>query len=493
VHWPERHAHRSHAKETDMTTAGTPAKAAGGSSIRPFATISPYTGQTVREFPFLDSGQVPSVVERAAAAFRSWRERPVTDRAQVVRRAGDLMLERKDELAALLTLEMGKLIRQSEWEVGLAASILQYYGDRGPEFLQPESLPVDVGTAQIVNAPLGVLLGVEPWNFPLYQVVRFAGPNLVVGNTILLKHAEICPQSALALERLFTDAGAPEGVYTNVFLRIPDVARVIGHPAVQGASLTGSERAGASVGEIAGRNLKKCVLELGGSDPFIVLDAVDMDRIVAAAAFGRMANTGQSCVAAKRFIVVGDLYDEFVSGLAKTFAALRPGDPADPATTLGPLSSEWAASDLLGQVRDAAAKGARVVTGGGRPEHPGAFFDATVLTDVRPGMRAYSEELFGPVAVVYRVADDDEAVELANATSFGLGGAVFCSDVPRARGVADRIDSGMVWINQPTSTQADLPFGGVKRSGFGRELSRLGMFGFTNRKLVRTFPPDVTG
>jgi succinate-semialdehyde dehydrogenase / glutarate-semialdehyde dehydrogenase len=270
-------------------------------------------------------------------------------------------------------------------EVGLAASILQYYGDRGPEFLAPTPLPVDVGEAQIMNEPLGVLLGIEPWNFPLYQVVRFAGPNLVVGNTILLKHAEICPQSALALERLFTDAGAPPGVYTNVFLRIPDVAQVIGHPAVQGASLTGSEQAGMSVGEIAGRNLKKCVLELGGSDPFIVLDAADLDHAVTTATAGRLANTGQRGVGSKRLIVMASRYDEFVSRLADTFSSLRRGDPADPATTLGPLSSERAAAGLAEQVRDALDKGATAVTGGGRPDHPGALVDATVLTGVRPG------------------------------------------------------------------------------------------------------------
>jgi succinate-semialdehyde dehydrogenase/glutarate-semialdehyde dehydrogenase len=472
-----------------MSAIGTPPRADSDSGARPFATVNPYTGQTVREFPFLETEQIPSVVERADKAFHAWRQRPAAERAQVVKRAGDLMLERKQQLAALLTQEVGKLIRESEWEVGLAASILHYYAERGPDFLRPEPLQVDAGEAQIVNAPLGVLLGAEPWNFPLYQVVRFAGPNLVVGNTILLKHAEICPQSALALEQLFTDAGAPESVYTNIFLRIPDVARVIEHPAVQGASLTGSERAGSSVGEIAGRNLKKCVLELGGSDPFIVLDAADMDRTVAAAAAGRLENTGQSCVASKRFIVMADLYDEFVSRLARKFATLQPGDPADPATTLGPVSSEQAAQDLAGQVRDALDKGATAVTGGGRPKRQGAFVEATVLTDVRRGMRAYSEELFGPVAVVYRVADDNQAVELANATSFGLGATVFCSDLQRARSVADRVESGMVWINQPTSTQADLPFGGVKRSGFGRELSQLGMYGFTNRKLIRTLPP----
>ncbi|MEJ3404843.1 NAD-dependent succinate-semialdehyde dehydrogenase [Rathayibacter sp. YIM 133350] len=473
------------------TTMDTPTKTASDSGSRPFATINPYTGETEKEFPFLESDQVVPVIERADAAFRAWREVAVEKRAAVVRRAGDLMLERADELAALITLEMGKLINESHFEVRLAASILQYYGDRGAEFLKPEQLSVDEGSAEVVNAPLGVLLGVEPWNFPLYQVVRFAGPNLVVGNTILLKHAEICPQSALALEQLFTDAGAPEGVYTNVFLRIPDVETVIAHPAVQGASLTGSERAGASVGEIAGRNLKKCVLELGGSDPFIVLDAPDIDHVVGAAVAGRMGNTGQSCVAAKRFIVMDEVYDAFVEKFGQAFAALQPGDPADPATTLGPVSSERAAADLIAQVQDAVEKGATVVTGGARVDRQGAFVEATVVTDVTPDMRAFSEELFGPVAVVYRVSSDDEAVELANGTTFGLGGAVFSSDPERARRVADRVESGMVWINHPTSSQADLPFGGVKRSGFGRELSHLGMFEFTNRKLVRTFPADT--
>jgi succinate-semialdehyde dehydrogenase / glutarate-semialdehyde dehydrogenase len=398
------------------------------------------------------------------------------------------MLEREDEFASLMTLEMGKRISEAHMEAELAAHILQYYGDRGPEFLLPTPLAVDVGSAEIVNAPLGVLLGVEPWNYPLYQVVRFAGPNLVVGNTILLKHASLCPQSALALEQLFTDAGAPEGVYTNVFLRHSDLPLVMENPAVQGASLTGSEQAGVSVGELAGHNLKKCVLELGGSDPLIVLDAPDMEKTVTAAAIGRLFNTGQSCVASKRFIVSDDVYDPFLAGLTQAFQALKPGDPADPATTLAPLSSEQAARDLTAQVQDAVDKGATAVTGGGRPDHQGAFVDATILTGVRPGMRAYSEELFGPAVPVYRVASDDEAIELANATCFGLGGTVMCSDLLRARSVADRIDSGMVWINHPTSSEPDLPFGGVKRSGFGRELSQLGMYGFTNRKLIRTMP-----
>lgn len=466
-----------------------PDKTASDSAHRPFATVNPYTGETVREFPFLDSAEVPAVIERAHQAFGTWRQRPVEERAAIIRRAGELMLERKDELARLITLEMGKLIRESGFEVELAASILKYYGEKGPEFLRPQPLEVEGGEAAIVNEPLGVLLGIEPWNFPLYQVARFAAPYLVVGNTILLKHAEICPQSALALEQLFRDAGTPEGVYTNVFLQISDVEQVIAHPAVQGVSLTGSERAGASVAELAGRHLKRCVLELGGSDPFIVLDAPDLAQTIKAAVIGRMANTGQSCVAAKRFIVLDELYDRFVAGLAQGFAGLKPGDPADPATRLGPLSSERAAQDLLAQVQDAVDQGATVVTGGSRPDLPGAFVDATLLTDVKPGMRAYSEELFGPAAVVYRVSSDEEAVALANSSSYGLGGAVFCSDLARARAVADQLDSGMVWINHPTSSQPNLPFGGVKRSGFGRELDRLGIFEFTNRKLVRTLPP----
>lgn len=466
-------------------------KTASAPSARPYATVSPFTGETEKTFPFLPSEQVVPTIERAHEAYLAWRDRPVTERAEVVRRAGALMLERKDQLAALVTREMGKLAADAQMEVALAASILDYYGTEGPGFLEPERLHVDVGTAEIHDAPLGVLLGIEPWNFPLYQVVRFAAPNLVVGNTILLKHAEITPQCALALEALFRGAGAPEGVYQNVFLAIPDVEQVIAHRWVQGVSLTGSERAGTSVGEIAGKNLKKCVLELGGSDPFLVLDAPDMGRLVEAAVAGRMSNTGQSCVAAKRFIVLREHYDAFVEALAGRFAALRPGDPADPQTTLGPLSSERAARDLLTQIEDALAKGATCRAGGRRPRLPGAFVDATVLTDVTPAMRAYAEELFGPVAVVYRVADEEEAIALANATGFGLGGSVFCSDVARARRVAERIESGMVWINHPTSSAANLPFGGVKRSGFGRELSRLGMFEFTNKKLYRVFPPRV--
>ncbi|MCU1604689.1 MAG: Succinate-semialdehyde dehydrogenase [Modestobacter sp.] len=473
-----------------MTTTQSPSaeqpKTADG--VRKYATVNPYTGKTEKEFPFLASGEVDGVVERAHAAFLEWRRRPAEDRAAVVGRAAELMLERQDEFAALITTEMGKRIQEAAGEVQLAASILKYYADNGPRFLAPKPIEVMAGEAVVVNEPTGVILAIEPWNYPLYQVVRVAGPNLTLGNTILLKHAENNPQCALALEQLFRDAGAPEGVYTNLFLAIADVEQVIASRYVQGVTLTGSERAGSSVAQLAGKHLKKSVLELGGSDPFIVLDAPDLGRTVKAATMARMANTGQACIAAKRIIVLDEVYDDVVGGLTQAFSTFTPGDPADPATTLGPLSTERAAQDLAAQIQDAIDKGATVLAGGGRPDHEGAFVQATLLADVTPDMRAYHEELFGPAAVVYRAADEEAAIELANTSDFGLSAAVYGSDVERARSVADRLESGMVWINQPSGSSPELPFGGVKRSGYGRELSELGMFEFANRRLVRTMP-----
>ena len=451
-------------------------------SARPFATVNPYTGETEKEFPFLDSAEVPGVVEKAHQAYLEWKSRTVEDRA------ADLMTERSDEFAALITREMGKRIKEAAGEVQLAVSILRYYADNATKFLAPRTIEVMKGEAVVLNEPVGVLLAIEPWNYPLYQVVRVVAPNLPLGNVVLLKHSELNPQTALALEQLFRDAGVPEGVYTNVFLRIDDVEQVIAHPAVQGVTLTGSERAGSSVASLAGKHLKKSVLELGGSDPFVVLDTPDLAKTVKAATMGRMANTGQACIAAKRIIVLDSVYDDVVAGLTQSFGTFTPGDPADPATTLGPLSTEGAAAELAAQIQDAVDKGATVLAGGGRPEHAGAFVNATLLADVTPDMRAYSEELFGPAAVVYKVADEDEAVRLANDTNYGLSAVVYSGDPERAREVADRLESGMVWINQPSGSSAELPFGGVKRSGYGRELSELGMFEFANRRLIRTLP-----
>ncbi|GAA0362053.1 NAD-dependent succinate-semialdehyde dehydrogenase [Microbispora corallina] len=454
-------------------------------------SVNPYDNEVLAEFPAMSDEEVDRAVAAAHDAFQGWRWFSPAERASVVGRAGELMRERREELARTVTLEMGKLIGESRGEVDLAADILGYYAEQGPALLADRPLLVEEGKAVVASRPLGVLLGIMPWNYPLYQVARFAAPNLVAGNTILLKHASNCPQSALAFERLFRDAGAPPGVYTNLLLPSSRVGRVLDNRRVRGVSLTGSDRAGASTAERAGRNIDKSVLELGGSDPFIVLDAEDFDRTVEAAAVGRLSNMGQSCVSAKRMILLPDVYDRFVEELRRRFASLVPGDPLDPRTTLAPLSSEQAAKTLVSQVRDTVDQGATLVTGGGRIDRPGAFVQATILTDVRPGMRAYEEELFGPVAVLYRVAGEDEAVALANDNPYGLGGAIFSRDLRRAERLAERLDVGMVWINHPTSSHPALPFGGVKCSGYGRELSDLGINEFVNKKLIRTFPTTV--
>ncbi|GAB3199377.1 NAD-dependent succinate-semialdehyde dehydrogenase [Geodermatophilus arenarius] len=465
-------------------------KTASESAERRYATVDPFTGETEKEFDFTPTEAIDGIIGTAHAAYQEWRQRTVEERAGVVRRAAELMDERRDELAALATKEMGKRREEAAGELFLCSMILNYYADNGPAFLQPTPIQplLGKGEAVVETQPVGALLAIEPWNYPYYQVVRVAGPNLVLGNTVILKHAEIVPQCAQAIEQLFTDAGAPEGVFTNTFLRIADVEQVIADPRIAGVTLTGSERAGSAVGALAGKHLKKSVLELGGSDPFIVLDAENVGATVKAATTGRMQNTGQACIAAKRLIVTEDAYEPFVAGLRQAFSTFSPGDPADPDTTLAPLSSEQAAKDLHAQIQDAVDKGATVLAGGGRPDLPGAFVEPTLLTDVTPEMRAYHEELFGPAAVVYRVKDADEAVALANDSVYGLGATVMSSDLDRARAVAERIEAGMVWINQPTGSSPELPFGGIKRSGYGRELSELAMFEFANRRLLRTVP-----
>ncbi len=457
----------------------------------PIASINPYNNEIMHEFPPMREQAVDHAVREAHQAFQSWRGTSVDERAALVGRAAQLVRERAEQLARLVTLEMGKLIRHSRVEIDLSARILQYYADKAPALLADEPLDFKDGSAAIVNDPLGVILGVQPWNFPVYQTVRFAAPNLVLGNTVLLKPASNTPQSALAVEQLFADAGAPRGVYTNLLVPGREVHRVIESDVVRGASLTGSDRAGVSVGETAGRKVKKSVLELGGSDPFIVLDDNNLDHTVEAALVGRLHNMGQSCASAKRMIVISEVFDRFVTALAERMRELVPGDPADEATTLAPVCSEQAAQKLVDQVRDALDKGATAAVGGGHVDRPGAFVQPTVLVGVTPKMRAFREELFGPIAVVYRVQDDDEAVSLANDSPYGLGGAVFSGDISRASAVASRIESGMVWINHPTSSEPELPFGGIKRSGYGRELSHLGIKEFANRKLIVTMGTDT--
>ncbi len=451
-----------------------------------YQTVNPATGETVKEFETLDEQGVEQALARAESGFEQWRTTSPTQRAVVLAKVAELYSERAEELAQTIALEMGKPVRQGQGEVKLSSMIYQYYADHGPELLADQELDVPGAEQTVVRSlPVGPLVGIMPWNFPYYQVARFAAPNLMLGNTILLKHAPNCPQTALLIEQLFADAGLPADAYVNVFATNEQVADLIADPRVHGVSLTGSERAGAAVAEVAGRHLKKVVLELGGSDAFIVLDSDDLDATVKAAARGRMANTGQACNAAKRFVVVEPYYDEFVAKLTAAFEATRPGDPTDPKTAIGPLSTQAAADNLIEQVSETVAAGATLLTGGHQVDGPGAYVEPTLLADVSPGMRAYSEELFGPVGVVYKVGSADEAVELANTSSFGLSGSVWSSDLDKAREVADRLEVGMAFVNEHGTSLPALPFGGVKRSGFGRELGPWGMEEFVNKKLVR--------
>jgi succinate-semialdehyde dehydrogenase/glutarate-semialdehyde dehydrogenase len=383
---------------------------------------------------------------------------------------------------------MGKLIGTSEAEVGLSAAILDYYADRAETLLAPKELPESPG-AVVETEPIGVILAIEPWNFPYYQLARVAGPQLIAGNVLVVKHAENVPQCAQAFARLFEKAGAPAGVYTNIFASLDQIGRVIEDPRIAGVTVTGSERAGSAVAERAGRSLKKVVMELGGSDPLIVLPDADLEQTVAAALFGRMFNTGQSCVSSKRIIVVGKERGEaFLQRFTAGLASLQAGDPADADTTLGPLSSERALELILEQIRIATDGGAQVVLGGSRISRPGYYLEPTILTGIDEQNPASALEFFGPVASYYVVDSEDEAIALANATPFGLGASVFTADVDRGRRVATQIDSGMVFINQPAWTAPEIPFGGTKNSGFGRELSELGFGEFVNRKLVNVAP-----
>jgi succinate-semialdehyde dehydrogenase/glutarate-semialdehyde dehydrogenase len=452
-----------------------------------YAVTNPATGETVKEYPTATDAEVQEALAAAHQAFGQWNKSSLQERVKLLTRVAELYIERRDELAAIITREMGKPVRQARGEVDIAASIYRYYAENGPKFLEDEELEVVAGGKAVVRKEgLGVLLGIMPWNYPYYQVARFAGPNLMNGNTILLKHAPQCPESALAMAQIFADAGAPEGAYVNIFATNEQVAGIIADPRVQGVSLTGSERAGSAVAEIAGRHLKKVVLELGGSDPFIVLDDADVAAAAKRGLSGRFGNAGQACNAAKRIIVDEKVYDDFVQHFSSAVAGIKVGDPAEADTFMGPLSSVAARDGLAAQVQDAVDKGATVLAGGAPLEGEGAFYAPTILAGVTPQMRAYSEELFGPVAVLYKVSGEDEAVELANSSAYGLGASVHTADVERAQALAERLETGMVYINEASGTAAELPFGGIKRSGVGRELGKYGMEEFVNRKLIRT-------
>jgi len=449
-----------------------------------YAVTNPATNEKVADYPTATAADIQQALASVGDAYRQWSRFGVAQRAARIRRVAELHAERREELAAIIVREMGKPIDQAREEIDICVDIYRYYADNAEAFLQDEPIESPAGgSAFIRRQPLGVLVGIMPWNFPFYQVARFVAPNLVLGNTILLKHAPQCPESALALESLFLKAGLPEGAYVNVFATNEQVAEVIADPRVQGVSLTGSERAGAAVAEQAGRHLKKVVLELGGSDVFVVLDTDDIDSVVEMAVAGRLGNNGQACNGSKRIVVMDNIYVEFSKKFAAAMAAHVPADPSVDGATLGPLSSVSATRNLQHQVQKAIDQGAFVRAGGANPEHN--FFAPTVLTDVTPEMDVYHEELFGPVAVVYRVASEDEAVELTNSSPFGLGAIVISQDEQKALRVADGLEVGMVFINEVGGEAAELPFGGVKRSGFGRELGRLGIDEFVNKKLIR--------
>jgi len=450
-----------------------------------YAVVNPATGESVKEYPTISDADLDAAIGRADAAHREWSaSSTVEERAALVRRVGELHAERRQHLGEIIVREMGKPIEQAVGEVEFCVAIYDYYADNAAKLLADE--PIDLlegdGSAFVRRSSYGVLLGIMPWNYPYYQVARFAGPNLAIGNTILLKHAPQCPESAEAIEQIFHDAGFPPDAYINIYATNEQIETVIADPRVRGVSLTGSERAGAAVAEIAGRNLKKVVLELGGSDPFILLGTDDLDATVESAVGARLENSGQACNAAKRFIVVDELYDAFLDKFTAALTAVKPGDPTSSDTTVGPLSSALAAERLDDQVRRAVDQGATLVAGGDRE---GNFFSTTVLTGITPDNDAYHEEFFGPVAAVYRVGSEGEAVDLANDTPFGLGSYVMTNDRDQALRVADRIDAGMVFVNAVGAEGAELPFGGVKRSGFGRELGRFGADEFVNKKLIR--------
>ena len=453
-----------------------------------YQTINPATGEALKTFPTLSDAELEDAVAEAQLAYASWRQTPVADRAAILSAAAAKLRAEAPHYASLLTLEMGKVAGGAHGEVALAAAILDYYAQHGEAFMAPTAVPGAPG-ATLLTLPLGVLLAVEPWNFPYYQVARVVGPQLMVGNVVLLKHAESVPQCALAFAELLESAGAPRGVFTNLFASHEQVGRLIDDPRIVGVTVTGSERAGAAIAERAGRNLKKTVMELGGSDPFIVLPDAPLEAAVDAALLGRLFNTGQSCISAKRIIVVGkERGQAFLDLFVRKASALEPGDPNEMTTRLGPLSSERALEGLLEQIAAARGAGARVVLGGERYDRPGFYLQPTVLTDITPDNPVYRQELFGPVASYFVVDDEDAAIALANDTPYGLGAAVFTDDLDHGQALAEKIDSGMVFINQASWTAPHLPFGGVKGSGFGRELAELGFGEFVNRKLVHAVP-----
>ena len=452
-----------------------------------YQTTNPHTGETLKTFPDATDAQVAQALERGHTAFQQWRLQPVRERVTFLQKAADLLRARHTEYAKLLTTEMGKLLAEAEAEVELSAAILEYYVKHAEAELAPQPLPCEdpvVSEAQLVHEPLGIILAIEPWNFPYYQIARIMAPQLAAGNVILLKHASNVPQSAAAFEKLMQETGLPAGCFQNLYATRGQIETIINDPRVQGVALTGSEGAGALVAAQAGRALKKSTMELGGADAFIVLDDADLDKAVKWAVFGRHWNGGQVCCSSKRIIVHESIHDEFVRRYTEGVAQLKAGDPMEASTTLAPLSSQQAADDARRWIDEAVAHGATATVIGAEVPRQGAFVRPVLLTGVKPGNPVYHHEFFGPVSMIFKVKDEDEAIRLANDSPFGLGGSVFTQDIERGKRVAAQISTGMVYINHPTAVKADLPFGGIRRSGYGRELIGLGLKEFVNHKLV---------
>ncbi|PZL88208.1 succinate-semialdehyde dehydrogenase [Pantoea graminicola] len=450
-----------------------------------YQSINPANNQLLKSWPSHDADAVSHALEVADRLFHSaWSKGEIQPRLQVLKKLADLIDSREEELATIASKEMGKLIGQSRGEVKICSQIARYYAENAERILQPETYPSALGEAWVEYHPIGVLVAVEPWNFPYYQLMRVLAPNLALGNPVLAKHANIVPHCADLFEKLVREAGAPEGAWTNLFISNEQVADLIADDRVQGVALTGSERAGSAVAEQAGKHLKKSTLELGGNDVFVVLDDADLDEAVRQGVQARLSNCGQVCTAAKRFILHEKIADQFISQFSAALSAATLGDPLDEKTTLGPLSSADARDRLVKQVDDAVASGAKLLIGGKAVEGEGCFYQPTILTGITPDNPAYYQEFFGPVAQVYVVGDDQAAIALANDSHYGLGGSVWTRDIARGRQLASAIETGMVFINSQSDTSAELPFGGVKRSGYGRELSDLGIKEFANQKLV---------
>ncbi|MCO7135198.1 NAD-dependent succinate-semialdehyde dehydrogenase [Ligilactobacillus salivarius] len=450
-----------------------------------YKTINPYTNEVEKEFPNATDEELEAVLAKAHQLYLDWRNdsESLEDRKAILHRVADILRERRTEYATIMSHDMGKLIGEAEGEVDLCADICDYYADKANEFLKPRTLETDAGKAYYIKQSTGVLVAVEPWNFPFYQIARVFAPNFIIGNPMILKDASNCPASAQAFADAVLEAGAPEGSLNNMFISYDQVAKAIADKRVSGVCLTGSERGGMSVAAEAGKSLKKTTMELGGNDAFIILDDADWELVREVAPQARLYNAGQVCTSSKRFIVMADKYDEFLEVLKDAFSAVRMGDPTDRTTTLAPLNSKSAKEKLEKQVELAVENGAKVYYGNEKVDLPGQFFMPTILTDITPDNPIFDQEMFGPVASVYKVNSEEEAIALANNSSYGLGNTVFGEPEHAAR-VAAKIETGMSWINSGWASLPELPFGGVKNSGYGRELSELGFNAFVNEHLV---------